>query len=304
MSDTTVMAADASVIGLTIREFARQPVADQARLKAQLEALAAIAIEPLSAANRIVLESPAGLVVIVLGGPQEALQVAERSQAGGADLPLCIGVNYGPVKLAADPGGGQTLVGDGIVGAVTLANLATRGRFLISRSFHEALGAFAPHRASEFGSVGIVTDDNVRTHELFTLDPAARTVRQRRLIMIGALAVFTAVGGGVAVRVARSSAKRPAIIGFQITPRGNVFVDGELKGSSPPLTRLEVSPGAHTIEVRGAGYPPLRFDINLKPGEEMRVTHEFTTGRKAEKGTRPAGKAEKFVDDVRKRLGL
>ncbi|MGQ0569530.1 MAG: PEGA domain-containing protein [Armatimonadota bacterium] len=298
------MAADASVIGLTIREFARRPVADQARLKAQLEALAAIAIEPLGAADRVVLESPAGLVVTVLSGAQEALQVAERAQAGGADLHLCIGVNYGPVKLGADPGGDQTLIGDGIVGAVTLANLATRGRFLISRSFHEALAAFAPHRASEFGSVGVATDDNVRTHELFTLNPAARTARQRRLIMIGALAVVAAVGAGVSVRVARSSAKRPAIIGLQITPQGDIFVDGELKGRSPPLARLEVSPGAHTIEVRSAGYPPLRLDINLKPAEEIRVTHEFATGKKTEKRTRPAGKAEKFIDDVRKRLGL
>lgn len=296
MSEAIAAAADASVIGLTIREFARQPVADQARLKAQLEALAAIAIEPLNAADRVVLESPAGLVVTVLGRPQEALQVAERAQAGGADLQLCIGVNYGPVKLGADPGGGQTLIGDGIVGAVTLANLATRGRFLASRSFHEALATFAPHRAAEFGSVGVVTDDNVRTHELFTLNPAARTARKRRLVMFGALGVLAAVGAGVAVRVARSGARRPAVIGFQITPQGDIFVDGELKGRSPPLTRLEVSPGAHTIEVRSAGFPPLRLDINLKPAEEIRVTHEFAAGRK----TRP----EKFIDDVRKRLGL
>lgn len=304
MSDTTAVAADASVIGLTIREFARQPVADQTRLKAQLEALAAIAIQPLAAADRLVLEAPEGLVVTVLSGPEDALQVAERAQAGAADLPICIGVNSGPVKLASDPSGEQKLIGDGVAGAVTLSNLATRGRFLISRSFHEARATLAPQRASEFSSVGVVTDDNVRTHELFTFNPAARAARKRRLIIIGALAAAGAVGAGVAVRVVRSSAKRPAIIGLQIAPQGDIFVDGELKGRSPPLTRLEVSPGAHTIEVRSAGYPPLRLDINLKPAEEIRVTHEFATAKKTEKRTRPAGKAEKFIDDVRKRLGL
>lgn len=303
MSDATAVAADASVIGLTIREFARQPVADQARLKAQLEALAAIAIEPLNTADRVVLESPAGLVMAVIGRPQEALQVAERAQAGSADLPLCIGVNYGPVKLGADAGGGRTLMGDGIVGAATLANLATRGRFLVSRSFHEALATSAPHRAAEFGSVGVVTDDNVRTHELFTLDPAARSARQRRMMMIGGLAAFGIVSAGVAIRVARSS-KRPAVIGLQITPPGDVLVDGELKGRSPPLMRLEVSPGAHKIEIRSAGYPALRLDVNLKPAEEIRLTHDFTTAGRTEKGTRPPGKARKFFDDVRKQLGV
>lgn len=303
MNDMMATPADVSVIGLTIREFARQPVADQARLKAQLEALAAIAIQSVGAADRVVLEAPEGLVVTVLGSPEDALQVAERAQAGAADLPLCIGVNHGPVKLGSDPGGGHTLIGDGIVGAVTLSNLATRGRFLISRSFREALAAFAPHRAAEFSSVGVVTDDNVRTHELFTFDPAARVARKRRLIMIGALAVVAAVGAGVAVRVVRSDASRPAIIGFQIVPKGDIFVDGELKGSSPPLTRLEVSPGVHTIEVRSAGYPPLRLEMNLKPAEEIRVTHEFATAKKTEKG-RIDRKVERFVDDWRRRLGL
>ncbi len=295
--------ADVSVIGLTIREFARQPVADQARLKAQLEALAAIAIQSVGAADRVVLEAPEGLVVTVLGSPEDALQVAERAQAGAADLPLCIGVNHGPVKLGSDPGGGQSLIGDGIVGAVTLSNLATRGRLLISRSFREALAAFAPHRASDFSSVGVVTDDNVRTHELFTLDPAARVARKRRLMIIGALAVTVAVGAGVAARVMRSSAKRPAIIGFQIAPQGDIFVDGELKGTSPPLTRLEVPPGVHTIEVRSAGYPPLRLEMSLKPAEEIKVTHEFAA-KKTEKKARKDSKGERFIDDVRRRLGL
>lgn len=295
---TETAAAEASVIGLVIREFARQPVAEQAKCKAQLEALAAIAIEPLRAADRVVLESPAGLVVALLDAPEQALEVAERAQAGAADLPLCIGVNHGPVKLGADPGGGETLIGDGIVGAVTLANLATRGRFLVSRSFHEALAACAPHRASELRPVGVVTDDNVRTHELFTLDPAARSLRKRRLTIIAAMGGVGAVGAGLAVRMGLSSAKRPAIVAFQIAPQGEIFIDGELKGRSPPLTRLEISPGAHTIEVRSAGFAPLRLDINLKPAEEVKVTHEFT------KKGRPPSKGERFIEDLRKRLGI
>lgn len=296
MTEGTLAVADASVLGLTIREFGRQPVTEQARLKAQLEALAAIAIQPLAAADRVVLEAPDGLVVTVLSSPEQALEVAERAQSGCADLPLCIGVNRGAVKLGADPSGGPTVIGDGVVGAVTLSHLATRGRFLVSRAFHEALSQRAPQRAAEFRSVGVVTDDNVRTHELFTIDSASRQARKRRLVMIGALGVIGAVGAGVAVRMVRMAARRPAVIALQITPRGEIFVDGELKGTTPPLTRLSVSPGSHTIEVRNAGYSPLRLDINLKPGEEIKVAHDFS------RRLRPDGTEETFIDRARRKL--
>lgn len=286
---------DVSVIGLIIRDFARLPVADQARMKAQLEALTAIAIEPLSAADRTIVEAPGGLVAVVLGSAEKALEVAERAQAGAADLPVCIGVNYGPVRVGADQSGGQTLVGDGIVGAITLAGLATRGRFFVSRSFREALASAAPHRAADFGSLGVATDETVRTHELYVFDPAVRAQRQRRLVIVGAAAGLAAIVAGVGVRVALSSSKRLAVVTFQIVPQGEVLIDGEPRGKTPPLTRIEVHPGPHTIEVRSAGFAPVRLDINLKPGEEIKVTHEFTKQR---------GRAGKFMDDVRKRLGI
>lgn len=286
---------DVSVIGLIIREFARLPVAEQARVKAQLEALTAIAIEPLNPADRAVVEAPGGLVVVVLGSAEKALEIAERAQAGAADLPVCIGVNHGPVRIGADQSSARSLVGDGIVGAMTLAGLATRGRFVVSRSFREALAAAAPHSAADFGSVGVATDATVRTHELYMFDPAVRTQRHRRLVMAGAAAGLAAIAAGVGIRMALSSSKRLAVVTFHIVPQGEVLIDGEPRGKTPPLTRIELPPGPHKIEVRAPGFAPLRLDINLKPGEEMKVAHEFTRQR---------GKAGKLMDDVRKRLGI
>ena len=170
----------ASVIVLKIHEFTRRPVADQVRLKSQLEALVALAIRPVPAAGRIVLEMADGAAVVVLGGGQAALEVAERSQAAAADLPLCIGVNHGPVMSASDPLRGPGLVGDGLAAGMTLANAATPGHFLASRSFHDTLEADASGRADELKLAGVFTDPQVRTHELFTLDRKAASARRHR----------------------------------------------------------------------------------------------------------------------------
>jgi hypothetical protein len=273
--------AGTAVIALIVKEFSRQAVTEQARLKSQLEALVAIAIQPLAPADRIVLETPDGLVVVVLGDPGDALDVAERAQAGAADLPLAVAVNHGPVKSITDTSGGARFVGDGLVSALTLANLATRGRLLVSRAFRDSLANVAPHRARKLHSVGALTDANLRTHELFTPDPAAAMVERQRLMIAGGLAVFGILGAGVAIRAMRSGGQ--ASIQFDISPQGDIFVNGELKGTSPPLTRVALRPGVHAIEVRNSGHAPLRLELNLKPAEEAKVTHAFGARRAARK---------------------
>lgn len=298
----------ASAVVLKIQEFTRRPVAEQTKLKAQVEALVALAIRSLPAAERIVLDASDGVAVVVLGSPKDALELAERSQAAAADLPLGIGVNHGPVKPATDALRGPGLVGDGLAAGMTLANVATPGRFLASRSFYEALEAFAPSRADDLGAAGVFTDSNVRTHELFALDQQAAHARRRRLIAVGTLAVIGILGLGLAARVVRHGGvmAQPAVIEFEITPRGEVFIDGVLKGRTPPLKRLEVRPGPHTIEVRNSSYPPLRLEVNLGSAEEMTISHSFSSPKSATKSKTQSAResARELVRDVRRQLGF
>jgi len=264
-------------------------------LKSQLEALVAIAVQLLPASDRIVLEAPEGLVVVVLAGPVAGLEVAERLANGAADLPLRIAVNRGPVKAIADGGAVPRLAGDGIVASLTLASLATRGRLLVSRSMREALLAAAPHRAKGLASVGVLTDATLRSHQIFTPDPHAARAGRRRVMLLGSAAATAVLGLGVAARLVRQDAEPPAVIRFEITPNGEIYVDGVLKGKSPPLTTLAVSPGAHLLEVRSEGFPPLQLKTNLKAGEELKVSHAFP-GRKARK------EGDSVVEDIMRRL--
>ncbi|HMA87522.1 MAG TPA: PEGA domain-containing protein [Burkholderiales bacterium] len=183
----------ASVVVLRLADFGRKPVTEQAQLKGELEALAAKAIEPLAAADRIVLEAPDALAVVVLARPQTALELAERCEAAAGGLPLCVGVNHGPVRQANDPLRGPGIVGDGVATGIVLANAATPGRLLASRPFHEALEATSPRRAADLAAAGELTDASVRRHEIYTLKPKTKRPRDRRafvILALGSLAIL------------------------------------------------------------------------------------------------------------------
>lgn len=300
---------EVSVVSLLLREFSRQSVAEQSALKAKLVALVTTVIAPLPEESRIVLESSEGLSVVVIANPQAALDMAEHAQSAGADLPLCIGVNYGPIKAGENPGNpgnpgnpdtGSEIVGDGVVAALTVAKLATRGRLLVSRSFRDAVDAVAPHRAAALAPVGAFTDANVRTHELFTLDARAGIGRRRRILALAGFGAVAALGTGIGLRVWRASANRPGSIALDITPQGVVYVNGEMKGVSPPLRKLELAPGEHTIEVRNHPHPPLKLAINVKPAQEITVTHSFAAPRRGQRG----GKDESYVEQLRRKWGI
>lgn len=276
------VASPSSVVVLRIAEFSRKPVAEQARLKERLEALVTFAIRPLPAGARIVLDAPEGVAIVVLGGPEAALDLAKRSQFVAEDLRLCIGINHGPVMSALDALRGPGLIGDGLTAGVTLSNAAKPGRFVASRSFREALKASDADRVRELGAAGTYTDAQLRVHELFALDWRPAFARYRRLLAYGSLAVAAIVVAGFAARFARVAFEpppppppKPALIHLEITPYGNVFIDGVLRGTSPPLAEIEIDPGPHAIEVRNPPSPPLRLEVTVGAGDEMTIRHSF-----------------------------
>jgi class 3 adenylate cyclase len=60
-----------------------------------------------------------------------------------------------------------------------------------------------------------------------------------------------------------------------IAPWGEVLIDGRRRGVSPPLRVVEVTPGAHTIEIRNSTFPAHVEKVELKAGEAVRIRHRF-----------------------------
>jgi hypothetical protein len=215
----------------------------------------------------------------VLRDPAGALDIAERwLGATAAGVPVAIAINHGAIRLAGDQGDQQGLIGDAIGTAAAIAHFAGAARLFVSRAFRDALAEIDPGRAAGLKPAGVFTDANVRTHELLTPVPGARSRRRRILAAVG---VTLAFGLGAALVAFQAELRReyhrgkPAWLGFDIRPQGEVIVDSVYRGPSPPLATLRLEPGIHEVEIRRKNFPPFRTSIELEPGRPATIVHSF-----------------------------
>jgi len=201
----------ASVTFLKIQEFARRPVSEQARLRAQLIAVVAVTAAEIEPARRIMLDASDGVAVVVLGDPAAALRLGERAlTAVAAGLPLSAGLNHGAVQIAESAGKGgrknrsaEGMAGDGIAVAASIAGFASPPQLFASRAFRDALADAAPGREAALVPAGTFTDAGLRAHEVFRPDaraPRRREWRYRGACVASALVLLGAgIGGRVAI---------------------------------------------------------------------------------------------------------
>ena len=305
MTASRATAAHASVVFLKIRDFAQQAVSEQVRLKDRLEGVVAGALAGVDEGSRIVLEAPDGAAVVVLGDVVGALELAQRC-AVGASMPVTAGVSHGPVRVA----GGSTspiLLGDALAVADAVAAMSPPGRVAATREFREALKRAAPGLARFLAPAGTQTDERDRSYEVFFADRQSAAKRRKRWQATMALSFAAIVAAGfaaralkdepappVAVSKAAAPASRPpvaavappavpaeapralATVRLEIRPRGEVFIDGVAKGTSPPLASVQVSPGKRTIEIRHGKSRPLSLQVEAGAGEELVIRHTFS----------------------------
>jgi len=195
------MSVLASVVILRIHEFARRSVSEQARLRAQLEAVVAVTMAELHAESRIVLDASDGVAIVVLQNPEGALRLAERAlTAAAAGLPLAAGINHGAVQLAGD-GKAEGMMGDGIAVAASVAQFAPPAQLRVSRAFRDALADAVPGREALLVPKGTSTDSSLRRHELFARDVRAVRSRARRYRVLSAAALVACVAAGIGWRI-------------------------------------------------------------------------------------------------------
>jgi serine/threonine-protein kinase len=60
-----------------------------------------------------------------------------------------------------------------------------------------------------------------------------------------------------------------------ISPWGQVEVNGAPAGIAPPLNRLSLTEGEHTITIRNGDFPPHRVTITVTPAQPVTVRHKF-----------------------------
>ena len=270
----------ASVVFLKIKDYAAKSVSEQAVLRDGLGAAVAAGVAVLPEHARLVLEAVDGAAIVVLDDPLAALNAA--GAAARADSGLAIGINYGPLTIDVRDQTKPRLRGDGLEVAAIIANFAAMypapKLFLASRAFHEVLHLTAPARAEQLYDAGSFDDEQLRTHQFFAPNLLRRRTKIRQQMLLAVAAVMGILFIGLTARVARldyEEAHRPAILFLDIKPTGEIYVDEEFKGTSPPVSRITLTPGPHRLEIRNGKLKPINFELNMKPGEMLPVQYVF-----------------------------
>ena len=73
---------------------------------------------------------------------------------------------------------------------------------------------------------------------------------------------------------------KPATARFAIKPWGEILVNGERRGVSPPLKALSLPAGEYAIEVRNGDYAPYKTKIKLAQGQVVRINYAFVDAGK------------------------
>lgn len=78
----------------------------------------------------------------------------------------------------------------------------------------------------------------------------------------------------------RSEAPRPAAASsgallLAVSPWGEVEIDGRPAGTTPPLTRLALPAGTHTVTLRNADFPPHTVQVQVGADKAVTLRHRF-----------------------------
>ena len=65
------------------------------------------------------------------------------------------------------------------------------------------------------------------------------------------------------------------VIALAIAPWGEVYVDGDRIGVSPPVNEVEVAPGKRKIEIRNGSFPVYTQVVEVKADQKVRIKHKF-----------------------------
>ncbi len=74
---------------------------------------------------------------------------------------------------------------------------------------------------------------------------------------------------------ADATATTTGTVSLAVSPWGEVEVDGQPAGTTPPLTRLSLPAGPHTITLRNADFPPHTVQVQVDADKPVALRHRF-----------------------------
>jgi hypothetical protein len=92
---------------------------------------------------------------------------------------------------------------------------------------------------------------------------------------------YTAETAANAPAAATTAAAGNATYRLMVKPWGTIYVDGKRHGVSPPLKRLVLPAGPHTVMLENPGFPDRIVQLDSKRGASGQIAHDFLAGQPA-----------------------
>ena len=106
--------------------------------------------------------------------------------------------------------------------------------------------------------------------------PAATDIKGTAVAPTAAAVVAPALDPSAnASNTAPAAVVASGTISLDIKPWGNIVVDGISKGASPPMKRLSLPPGTHTIEIQNPAGPTISRTVEVVSGKSLPLRHTF-----------------------------
>jgi eukaryotic-like serine/threonine-protein kinase len=75
--------------------------------------------------------------------------------------------------------------------------------------------------------------------------------------------------------IPESQPRGTATLILAVSPRGEIYINGERHGITPPITKFDLEPGMHRIEVRSGSRKPYLTFMTVRAGDVRRIRHDF-----------------------------
>ena len=179
-----------SVLYAQIDHSMQLDTAQRLACKSELDDALARAARAVDADSRLILDTPDGTALCLLGQPEDACVVAQRLRqidfrdlGGEADGSpdgngIKQGINLGPVRVSRAGTGALDLHGDGLDAARALAELARPGHVLVSRAYYETVSALGTGTPDGLHITGQRVEIASRSQEVFELDGRSGITRR------------------------------------------------------------------------------------------------------------------------------
>jgi serine/threonine-protein kinase len=73
----------------------------------------------------------------------------------------------------------------------------------------------------------------------------------------------------------RPAVRETAKLTLAVSPWGEVYIDGRLRGTTPPLAEIELPPGRHRLEIRNSAQLPYLTVLEVQAGDSRQIQHRF-----------------------------